>query len=49
MAEIAFELAENGGVAEAIKMDLDALKLAEKTGDDEAMGIVYDLALSLKS
>src|SRR5271156_5194627 len=41
-AEIAFQLAENGDVAEAIKMDLDALKLAEKTGDDEALGIVYD-------
>ncbi|QKJ33085.1 hypothetical protein HQ865_06220 [Mucilaginibacter mali] len=42
MAEIAFQLAQNGDVAEAIKMDLAALKLAEKTGDNEALGIIYD-------
>jgi two-component system NtrC family sensor kinase len=42
MSEIAFQLAGNGDIAEAVKMDLDALKLAEKTGDNEAIGIVYD-------
>src|ERR1700743_430021 len=42
MSEIAFQLAGNGDIAEAVKMDLDALKIAEKTGDNEALGIVYD-------
>jgi len=41
-AELAFELSQNGDVAEGIKLALGALKLAEKTGNKEAIGIVYD-------
>ena len=40
--ELGFTLYQDGDVPEGLKMMFDALKLAEKTGNKQAIGTVYD-------
>ena len=40
--ELGFTLYQNGDAPEGLKMIFDALKLAEKTGNKQAIGTVYD-------
>jgi signal transduction histidine kinase len=41
-AELGYTLHQDGDFPEGLKMMFDALKLAEKTGNKQAIGIVYD-------
>ncbi len=40
-AELGFNFYDNGDNTEGLKMDFAALKMAEKTGDSQAIGIAY--------
>jgi len=41
MAELGYTIVENGNYAEGLKMIFEALKIAEKTGNHQAIGIAY--------